>query len=480
MDLSNVASERAVLAGISSYGLDCLVDIDSLVDEETFTVDHNKVLYQCLKSLAPKGKKIQFVDILSESKALGLYEYVNTQEVIKHIHGIMNTPIELDGVKDHAKKIRRLQYARSLQSCLKTSYTSLNNISGEESLAKIISYVEDPLQKLTLSYVREDDTNPKLIGASIDEYLDSLNEVKESIGISSGYPSYDKAIGGGFRRKCVDLIGARVKIGKSNLADNIALHVSDKLKIPVLMLDTEMSNTDHKNRLLANISGVSINDIQTGKFNLDPEKRTLVKTAADKLREIPYHYINISGKPFDEILSIAKRWIMKEVGFENGILNDCLIIYDYLKLMSSDSINKNMAEYQALGFQITQLHNFCVENDCACLSFVQLNRDGITSEDTDSVSGSDRLVWLCTSYSIFKAKSEEEKADDGIKNGNRKLIPVVSRHGAGIGDDGYICLNMVGELSRITEIGTIRKLKREEKSFPKEPDSPKESEPKDF
>jgi len=48
----------------------------------------------------------------------------------------------------------------------------------------------------------------------------------------------------------------------------------------------------------------------------------------------------------------------------------CLIIYDYLKLMTSESITGNIAEFQALGFQITKLHNFMVENDCACLSFV--------------------------------------------------------------------------------------------------------------
>ena len=34
-------------------------------------------------------------------------------------------------------------------------------------------------------------------------------------------------------------------------------------------------------------------------------------------------------------------------------------------------------------------------------------------ESTDAVSGSDRLIWLCTSFSIFKAKSSEEVAEDG-------------------------------------------------------------------
>ena len=145
---------------------------------------------------------------------------------------------------------------------------------------------------------------------------------------------------------------------------------------------------------------------------------------------------------------------------ENGNINDCVIIYDYLKLMTSNSINNNLAEFQVLGFQITSLHNFCVENDIPCLSFVQLNRDGITKETTDVVSGSDRLVWLCTSFSIFKDKTEEERITDGLQCGNKKLIPVVSRHGPGIEDDGYICLQMDGKYARIRELGTIRSIKK--------------------
>ena len=91
--------------------------------------------------------------------------------------------------------------------------------------------------------------------------------------------------------------------------------------------------------------------------------------------------------------------------------------------MGSEGISSSMQEYQVLGFQITQLHNFMVKYDVPCLSFVQLNRDGITKESTDVVSGSDRLIWLCTSFSIFKMKSEEEIAEDKIeKRKNRKLV----------------------------------------------------------
>ena len=136
-----------------------------------------------------------------------------------------------------------------------------------------------------------------------------------------------------------------------------------------------------------------------------------------------------------------------------------MIIYDYLKLMDSGQISDSLKEYQVLGFQITQLHNFCVQYDCPCLSFVQLNRDGITKESTDVVSGSDRLVWLCSSFSIFKKKSDEEIAEDQGENGNRKLVPVVTRHGAGLDDYDYINVAMLGDTARIIEKPTRNELK---------------------
>jgi hypothetical protein len=155
-----------------------------------------------------------------------------------------------------------------------------------------------------------------------------------------------------------------------------------------------------------------------------------------------------------------RKWIYQEVGFdENGRTKDCLIVYDYLKLMNSTSISNSMQEFQVLGFQITQLHNFCVKYDVPCLSFVQLNRDGITKESTDVVSGSDRLIWLCTSFSIFKLKSDEEIADDTDENGNRKLVPIVARHGAGLDDGDYINMNMFGKFAKLVEGQTRNELR---------------------
>lgn len=462
--LKNIASERAVLAGLFQHGQESLIEVELFVNEDSFTLDANKVLYKCIVHALKDKEVAGYADILSSAKSLNLDEYVERNDILKHISGIMNTPINIDNVAEHAKKLKKLEFARKVQSELRNIYAGLNKVTGDESINEILSVAESPIQNICLSYIKEDELTPQLIGDDIDDYIEHLqSNIGKSIGITTGFKAFDDAIGGGLRRKCVDLIAARPKTGKSCLADNIALYVASKHKIPVLMLDTEMSKQDHVNRLLANLSETEINEIASGKFSDNEYVKDKVVQGAKLLKDIPYDYISIAGRPFEETLSIAKRWLIKKVGYdENGVLNDCLIIYDYLKLMTSTSINNNLAEFQVLGFQITALHNFCVENDCPCLSFVQLNRDGITKESTDVVSGSDRLVWLCTSFSIFKDKTEEERLTDGINSGNKKLIPVVSRHGPGIDDEGYICLQMDGQYARIRELGTIRSMKRNE------------------
>jgi hypothetical protein len=91
----------------------------------------------------------------------------------------------------------------------------------------------------------------------------------------------------------------------------------------------------------------------------------------------------------------------------------------------------------------------------ACLAFTQLNRDGISREDTDVASGSDRILWLCSNFSIYKRKSEEEMADESVSNNNirynLKLIPIVCRHGKGIEPGDYINISANYEVGKIDE-----------------------------
>jgi replicative DNA helicase len=459
-NLSDVGSERAVLAGLMQYGIDAYVTISDVVTQDTFTHVNNQILFKCIEKIITNDQTVDIPSILSASEQLNLHDSVNTDQELKYIKSLLEFPVNKDNVFHFAVQIKKFEFARKIKSLAAKIHKDIDNVTGSESINEIIQMLENPVT----DFLREDDSGdlPEKIGKGIQEYLNFLENNKcDIIGIPTGFNKYDEAIGGGLRRKCVDLISARPKVGKSVFADNVALNVSSK-NIPVLMLDTEMSKEDHLNRLLANISGVPINEIATGKFAAEDDKRDKVLEAMKLIESIPYSYVSVAGKPFDQILNLIKRWVMQDVKTdENGKTNNCLIIYDYLKLMSSSSITNNIQEYQALGFQITSLHNLCVKLDIPCLSFVQLNRDGITKESTDAVSGSDRLIWLCTSFTIFKSKSPEELAEDGPNAGNRKLVPIVSRHGAGLDDGDYINMVMQGSHAKLRELKTRNEFKNQ-------------------
>jgi replicative DNA helicase len=452
-ELSDVGAERAVLAGLFSHGIDSYIEVCDLLSCDSFVHKNNQVVYKCIEKVFQSEAKLDLPTILSSAEQLNLSEIVNSTQELEYINSLMEFPINKNNVPYFASQVKKFEFARKIKKLTKGIYTDIDKINGDESIDQIIQILEDPIT----DFLREDDNDNKseTLGEGSDEYFDFLvNNRCDQIGIATGYPRFDAAIGGGLRRKCVDLVSARPKCGKSLFADNVAIKVAND-GIPVLMLDTEMSKEDHMNRIIANLSDIPINDISTGKFAESDYKKSLVANAIEKIKSLPYSYSSVAGAPFEQILNIIKRWVIQTVGKdENGATNKCLVVYDYLKLMSSGSISHHIQEYQALGFQITELHNLAVKYDFPCLSFVQLNRDGITKESTDAVSGSDRLVWLCTSFSIFKLKSAEEIAEDGPRAGNRKLVPITARHGPGMDDGNYINMNMQGEYARLKELRT--------------------------
>jgi len=453
LKLTDVGAERAVLASIFTYGLEAYVEVCDIIQYNTFGHQNNQLIYKCIQKVMEGGLNLDLPSFLSAAQQLHLSDVINTEQELEYVKSLMSFPVDKGNITHFAVQVKKFEYARQMHKMTLAINREIEGIDGDESIDDIVGILENPV----MEFLREDATgnNPEQLGEGIDEYIEYLLENQcDQIGIDTGFSEFDTAIGGGARRKCVDLVSARPKVGKSVFGDNVAIHVSGS-GIPTLMLDTEMSKEDHLNRIISNLSGVPIKEIETGSFVEDEIKYKSVLEAAKKIKEMPYTYACVSGVPFENIVNTIKRWVMSEVGVdENGRTNDCVVIYDYLKLMSSGSITNNIQEYQALGFQITALHNLAVKYDFPCIAFVQLNRDGITKESTDAVSGSDRLIWLCTSFSIFKEKSIEEIAEDGKEAGNRKLVPIVCRHGPGMEDGNYINMNMIGSHADLKELHT--------------------------
>jgi replicative DNA helicase len=455
MILCDPSAERAILSGILKYGEDAYLDIADIIQESSFTIDSNQIIFKCLKNICEKESKpnIDLASVYSSAQELNLSHILSKKEETQHLKAIFDFPVHLENIRKFASKIKKLEIARLLHKEMDDVQEKLLDVTGSESISAILGIAEEKIFNFTNALSAESDSAPKFIAESIDNYIEFLQTNKvDQIGIPTGFPVYDQAIGGGLRKGTVNVIAARPKVGKTLLSDNIGYHIASKLQIPVLNMDTEMTKEDHIHRILAMSSEIEISKIETGKFTDTPNSANKIKQAIDELKNSKLYHKSIAGKPFDEQLSIMRRWISKEVGLnDDGTAKDCVIIYDYLKLMDSTGISQDMKEYQVLGFMMTSLHNFAIQYKVPILSFIQLNRDGITKESTDTASGSDRIIWLCSNFTIFKRKSDEEIAEDGSDAGNRKLVPLISRHGGGLDDNDYINCHMKGWCAKITE-----------------------------
>jgi len=450
--LNDLPAERAILAGIFRYGSEAYYDVSDIVSESSFTDESNIILFSCMKHVleADDSTSMDAPTMMSAAKELGFTDFFNTQEV-QHMSSVIKFPVLLENVRRFAAKIRKLEIARMMYDQLDLTKEKYLDIKGDEPIAKILGIAEDAVMDVT-SVIAGEDESPTKMFDDVEAHLDELaEECVDQIGVPTGFSRYDFAIGGGLRKGTVNVIGARPKTGKTLLADNMGIHIA-KSGIPVLNLDTEMRKEDHQHRMMAMLSGVPINDIETGKFADDPATRKKVTDAAREIKDIPYYFKTIGGAAFEEQVAVMRRWISRVVGLnDKGKANDCVIIYDYLKLMDSAEIKGDMKEFQILGFMITALHNLSLKYEVPILTFIQLNRDGITKESTDTASGSDRIIWLCSNFSIYKHKSDEEIAKDGPENGNRKLVPLIARHGEGLEPGDYINVELTGKIGKVTE-----------------------------
>lgn len=458
--MKDIGSERAVLAGLLQHGIDAYFEVEDILTTECFSTDINKVLYQCLENIFKTETKIVDIPILySTAHTLGYSSLiVDSTESQKFIRSLYNFPILKDSIRTLAEKIVILYVARKAQSLHKHAFDKLEDINPDEGLESILKTSEEPYFNLLTTLTQTSDISPA--GDSIDNYVEFLMEnPTPNVGIPTPFPIYNHVIGGGLR-KGVHLIAARFKIGKSSIGKETSVHTAMNLKIPTLYIDTEMSKEEQDNRILAGLSLVPIDEIENGMFSKDPVKKERVLIAKEKYKQGKFFHKNVAGMDFPSILNQMKRWIHKYVGFTNGETNPHIIIYDYFKLMETATL-KNMQEYQAMGFQIAALHDFCQKYNTPVLSFVQVNRDGVTRDGTDVISQSDRLGWNCISLCIYKRKSPEEIAQDGVENGNMKMIPLEGRFMRRLDDGDYINMKFIGELSSIKELKTRNMLQKE-------------------
>jgi replicative DNA helicase len=178
--------------------------------------------------------------------------------------------------------------------------------------------------------------------------------------VPTGFPSIDRLLGGGLRRRDLVVLGGDVGVGKSSLALGLALRVAGQ-DLGVALLSGEMDEERLMERALAMEGRVSMDELRAA--DLSDQMRASIGAAAVLLRDLPLHLLPLAAMDLDTALARL-----------DGLERVALVVLDYLQLVPPPAGTAAGAQDEEMAAVLRRLKAVALEREVALLVVSQLPR----------------------------------------------------------------------------------------------------------
>lgn len=255
-------------------------------------------------------------------------------------------------LRHHVSIVKEASRRRKVFRVLSDISSGLNESDTDDVLPPAIKALQEIELKPPANFY-----STKELTASVVN--DMLSRELESRGTKTHIISLDNKLGC-LRNGNLIVIGARPSMGKTALAVSIMLNMAVNGD-PVIMFSLEMTKEELTERLLCQLSGVSMQDVNL-KLDMD-DNISRIMMVSQTLHDIPI-YINDSGatdyKQIEKLTILAKE----KLGIK------CVFI-DYLQLMST---TKGDNRTQQIGYITRNLKSLAKTLNIPIVLLSQLNR----------------------------------------------------------------------------------------------------------
>jgi len=263
-----------------------------------------------------------------------------------------------------------------------------------------------------------------------------LEKIKDNNGqTSTGWPSVDKKLYGGFNRGELNIFAAASGGGKSLFLANLGVNWA-MMGLNVIYLTFELSENLVAMRLDSMMTGISTREI----FRSIDDVELKVKMAQKRAGSIQIKYMP-SGKNCNDI-----RAYLKEYQVKKGRKPDVLLI-DYLDLMMPLSVKVSPSDLFVKDKYVSEeIRNLAMETQCITVTASQLNRSAVEEIEFDHSHISGGLSKIQTAdnvIGIFTSRAMKER-------GRYQIQFMKTRSSSGVGHKVDLEFNL--ETLRITDI----------------------------
>lgn len=189
-------------------------------------------------------------------------------------------------------------------------------------------------------------------------------------GVPTGLPRLDSALGGGLKPGKVVVLAARPSVGKTSLAQQIALTVATQ-GLGVLLLSQEMAAGELVDRAAANLGRVNLGALSSGQFQGDDWTRI-----TDVMEAAAHLPLFIEDEPALTLLAIRSK--VRALQRRQAL---ALVVLDYLQLCSGSNPRDNRNQQVE---EISRgLKTLAKEAGVTMLALSQLNRRAVDRGEPD-------------------------------------------------------------------------------------------------
>jgi archaellum biogenesis ATPase FlaH len=264
-----------------------------------------------------------------------------------------------------------------------------------------------------------------------------LSKLKDGNGqISTGWPSIDKKLYGGFNRGELNIFCAGSGGGKSLFLANLGVNWALQ-GLNVLYLTFELSEGLVSMRLDSMMTGITTREV----FKNIDDVELKVKMLGKKSGNLQVKYMP-SGKNCNDI-----RAYLKEYQVKKGVKPDVILI-DYLDLMMPLSVKVSPSDLFVKDKYVSEeIRNLAMETQCITVTASQLNRSAVEEIEFDHSHISGGLSKIMTAdnvIGIFTSRAMKER-------GRYQIQFMKTRSSSGVGQKVDLEFNV--DTLRISDLG---------------------------
>ena len=299
------------------------------------------------------------------------------------------------------------------------------------SLDDLNDYVNDGISKVAEKFIFGSDSVQ--FGEKIDSIWNEICEERNDDG-TFGVPNLITSLDEYYTFGNGELVLVAGQTGKGKSSFFLAQTMFTLQKgIPCVIIDSELTDKVFLPRALANLSGVPVKIIKSGKYTKEQEIN--INKSIEYLKNCPgfvHEYFPVFSKL--QVDQICRKWYNKnKLGF---------LVYDYIK----PSEKYGAAEIsQSMGLLADYLKSIAGNLNIPVLAGLQLNK--MTGQLADSFKTeryADVLLY-------WKEKTIEQLREDTIECGNFMMQVIKNRNGSIHSEDEYVDIQFTGDLMRIVE-----------------------------